>query len=93
MNKGEPWVHLWHQKYARGWAKLSLIRWDQNNLGSPIWQATNANQHLVKDYSFWEVGNGEEADFFRDSWQQMPKLQEEIEMPELQANLVRNGVL
>lgn len=72
---------------------MSLIRWDQNNPGSPIWQATNANKHLVKDYNFWEVGNGEEVDFFRDSWQQMPKLQEEIEIPELQANLVRNGIL
>lgn len=82
-NKGEPWTHLWHHKYASGWAKSSLIRWDQSNTGFAIWQAANANKHLVKDYSFWEVGNGEEADFFRDSWQQMPKIHEEIEMPEL----------
>lgn len=89
----EPWTHLCHQKYANGWAKSSLIHWDQNNPSSPIWQVVNANKHMFKDYSFWEVGNGEEAEFLRDSWQQIPKLQEEIEMPELQANLVRNGVL
>ena len=27
-NKGEPWTHLWHHKYASGWAKSRLIRWD-----------------------------------------------------------------
>ena len=67
-NKGEPWAHVWQQKYAWGWDKQRLIRSDQSYSGSPIWQAVNSNRKLVKDDSFWEVGNGEEADFFRDSW-------------------------
>lgn len=67
-NKGEPWAHLWHKKYAKGWARLGLICWDQNYLGSSIWQEANANRQMVKEHSLWEVGNGEEANFFRDSW-------------------------
>lgn len=88
-NKGEPWSHVWHYKYAKEWARQCLIQWDQSYLVSSIWQAANANRKLVKEHSFWEVGNGEEADFFRDSWQQMPKLQEEIKALDLQRNLVR----
>lgn len=83
INKGEPSTHLWDQKYAKGWARSSLICWDQNYRGSLIWKATNANKQLVKDHSFWEFGNGEEADFFTDLWQHMLKIQDEIELPEL----------
>lgn len=91
-NKGEPWAQLWHQKYCKEWKNVSLICWDENNPGSPIWKALNANRSLVKDYSFWEVGNGEGANFFRDSWYEMPKLQDKITMSALQETLGRNGI-
>lgn len=48
---------------------------------------------MVIEHSFWEVGDGEEVDFFQDSWQQMQKIQEEIELPVLQENLARSGHL
>ena len=53
----------------------------------------SVNKHLVRDHSLWEIGNGEEVDFFRDSWQQLPKIQEEVDLPTLQANLARVGVI
>ena len=37
----------------------------------------NANKQLLKDHSFKKIGKGEEVDFFRNSWQQLPKLLEE----------------
>jgi hypothetical protein len=38
-------------------------------MGTPIWQVANANKNLVKDHRLLEIRNGEEAEFFRDSWQ------------------------
>ena len=76
INKGEPWANFWHQKYARGWLSKKMIRLDQNIPRSPIWQAANVNRHLIIEHIFWNIGDGKEANFFRDSWQQMPKIQE-----------------
>jgi hypothetical protein len=73
----EPWVKFWHNKYARGMPKQQLIRIEVASTGSPIWSATNANRNLIQSHNFWDVGNGEEAYFFRDSWQQLPKIQDE----------------
>lgn len=53
----------------------------------------NTNKQLVKDQRFWEIRNGEEADFFRDSWQQLPKIQDEVALPHLQALLEREGLI
>ena len=90
-HKGEPWARFWNHKYARGWSSQNLIRFDQETTGSSIWLVTNANKQLVKDHSFWEIDNGEEVDFFRDSWQQLPKIQEEGDLPILQVHLKREG--
>lgn len=89
-NKQEPWVTLWHQKYAQGWPNQNLIHFDQEITGSPIWQVANANKRLVKMHSFQEIGNGEEVDFFRDSWKQL--IQEEVDLPNMQAQLEREGL-
>lgn len=72
--KGEPWARFWHQKYAKGWSCKKLIRLDQDIPGFPIWQVASGNKHLVKEHSFWKIGNGEEAYFFRDLRQQLPKI-------------------
>lgn len=45
----------------------------------------------MKDHSFWEIGNGEEVDLFKDSWKQLLKLQEEGELSILQVHLEREG--
>lgn len=73
----EPWASFWHLKYAMGCTSENLIEFDHEIIGSLIWQAANAKRHLVKDHRFWEIGNGEEADFFKDSWQQLQKLKGE----------------
>ena len=70
-----------------------MIHLDQDILGSPIWHAASANKHLIKDHSLWEIDNRANADFFRDYWQQLPKIKEEVELPILHANLTREGVL
>lgn len=56
-------------------SKRSLIRYEGQCTGSLIWRATNTNKSLIQNHSFWEIGNGEEAYFFKDSWQQLPKFQ------------------
>lgn len=91
IHMGKTWANFWNLKYARGRTSQNLIWFDHDAIGSPIWQAANANRHLVKDHSFWKIGNGEEADFFRDSWQQLPKLQGVGDPLILQVQLERGG--
>lgn len=69
-----------------------MIRYDESLVGSPIWQASNANQNIIKAHSFLEIGNGEESDFFRDSWQRLPNLQGEGNPFQLQERIEREGL-
>ena len=71
----EPWAKVWHHKYAQGIPKRNLIRYEGQCAGSPIWRAANANRSLIQNHSFWEIGNGEDAYFFKDACQQLPKFQ------------------
>ena len=93
MHKGEPWAKFWQQKYANGWSSKNLIHLNQDIQGSTIWQAANANRQLVREHSFWEIGNGEEVNLFRYSWKQSPKIQEEVILPILQDKLIRGGII
>ena len=52
----------------------------------------NANRNLIKAHNFGEIGNGEEADFFRDAWQQLPNLQGEGNPSQLQGRMEREGL-
>ena len=56
-------------------SKQHLIRYEAQCTGSPIWLVANANRNLIQNHSFWDIVNGEEAYFFKDSWQQMRKIQ------------------
>ena len=56
--------------------KQQLIRYEAQSIGSPIWNATNAYQNLIQNHSFRDISNGEDAYFFKDSWQQLSKLQD-----------------
>lgn len=58
-HKGEPWAKFWHHKYAQGMLKLTLIRYEGQCTGSPIWRATNANRSLIQNHSFWKIGKME----------------------------------
>jgi hypothetical protein len=42
--------------------------------GSNIWNTAWRNRPLVQQHAFWEVRNGESALFWKDSWQQLPPL-------------------
>ena len=61
----EPWAQLWYMKYAPGWEKQSLIRYAEETPGSHIWMAAKKNRLLVQQHSFWEIGNGQLAYFFK----------------------------
>lgn len=47
-------------------------------MGSLIWNSTKQNRNLIQHHNFWEVKNGNTARFWEDSWQQMPKLKDQI---------------
>jgi hypothetical protein len=71
------WAKLWRKKYASNTAENNLIRWNGDNTGSLIWTTAKQNRQIVTQHAFWEIGNGETALFWQDSWQQMPALNDE----------------
>lgn len=68
-HREEPWAKVWHHKYAQGIPKRKLIRYEGQCARSPIWRVANANRSLIQNNIFWEIGNGEDAYFFKDAWQ------------------------
>ena len=61
-------------KYARDRPKSSLIRFNENPNGSPIWSKAAAGRSIVQKHSFWEIRSGNLAKFWDDAWNQLPIL-------------------
>jgi hypothetical protein len=68
------WARLWRKKYVPNIAEKQLIRWNENTLGSLIWNAAKQIHSLIADHTFWEVQNGRKTSFWYDSWKQWPSL-------------------
>lgn len=68
------WALLWTAKYVGNCPREELIRLSETSNGSIIWNSTKQHKNLIQEHSFWEVKNGDQARFWDDSWQQMPKL-------------------
>lgn len=47
-------------------------------MGSLIWNSAKHHRNLIQQRNFWEVKNGNTERFWEDSWQQMPKLKDQI---------------
>ena len=65
-------------KYARNYPAEELIRISEVSMGSLIWNSAKQHRNLIQQNSFWEVKNGNTERFWEDSWQQMPKLKDQI---------------
>jgi hypothetical protein len=71
----ELWARLWKQKYTPHLQQEQLIRLDDQIQGSNIWNVAWRNRPLIQKHAFWEVRNGQCAQFWTDAWQQHPPLQ------------------
>jgi hypothetical protein len=76
-NPRDLWAKLWRKKYAPNTVENNLIRWNGDNTGSLIWTTAKQNRQIITQHTFWEIGNGETALFWLDSWQQWPALNAE----------------
>ena len=72
--------------------KTTLVCYEGQCTGSPVWRAANANRSIIQNHSFWEIGNGEEEYFFKDSWQQLPKFQLEENQEQWLNQLENEGI-
>ena len=73
-----PWASLWTSMYASHCPVEERIRISEVSMGSLIWNSAKQHRSLIQQHSFWEVKNGENAKFWADSWQQMPKVKEQF---------------
>ena len=88
----EIWAKLWRKKYTPGMPENRLIRWNGDDQGSLIWTAAKQNRQLITQHAFWEIGNGETALFWTDSWQQWPALEQEEWAPDISAQAMQAGL-
>jgi len=84
-NGDTPWARLWHRKYAPTWSPDNLVRFNEKPRGSQIWNAAVEGQKLIQDHAFWEIYQGDRAEFWKDSWNQWPAIQSEVDLPETRA--------
>ena len=83
----KPWDKIWHNKYTPQWPKKLLIRFREKFPNSKIWKLDQENISLIQRHSFWEVRDGNNALFNRDSWQQEPCIASEDDIPMINHNL------
>lgn len=60
-------------KYVRDRPIELLIWFNTKRNGSHIWKKTWVGRLLVQSHCFWEIGNGDDANFWDESWNQFPK--------------------
>ena len=70
----EPWAHLWCSKYGHDRPPSQLIRFNEEQQGSPIWTKAKGGRHLVQQHNFWEIRDGRNVRFWEDSSNQLPRL-------------------
>jgi hypothetical protein len=68
------WARLWRKKYAPNIPERQLIRWNENMLGSLIWNVAKQSHSMIADRALWEVWDGRSTSFWYDSWHQWPSL-------------------
>jgi hypothetical protein len=88
----ELWAKLWRKKYTPGLPENRLIRWNGDDQGSLIWTAAKQNRQLITQHAFWEIGNGETALFWKDSWHQWPALEDEEWAPDICTQATQAGL-
>eukprot|EP00253_Pinus_taeda_P009178 PITA_09178 len=69
-----PWARLWQEKYAPGSQWSDLIRINTTTPGSLTWNAAKLHSDFIQEHSFWEIHSGTTTRFWKDSWQQLPKI-------------------
>jgi len=71
-----PWASLWTSKYANNCPMEERIRMTEMSTGSVIWNSAIQHRNLIQAHCFWEIKNGSSARFWKDSWQQLPKIKD-----------------
>ena len=87
----EPWVKIWHIKYARDRHKTQLIRYNMSHLGSLIWQKALAGRQIIQEHSFWEIKARNLSHFWDDSWNQLPRLGNDPRWQHIRAEGMEEG--
>jgi hypothetical protein len=91
QHPNELWAQLWKQNYAPNVQHDQLIRLNEQKQGSNIWITAWNNRSLIQQHAFWEIKNGESARFWKDSWQQLPPLDEVENLQLLKPHLLQRG--
>ena len=56
----------------------NILRFNKGKQGSHIWNYSYLNRGIIQYHIFWDIRGGQEANFWDDSWQQMPKIISQI---------------
>ena len=74
QERDRKWAKIIYNKYLNPSDKTSLFRINSPPKGSTGWNFMLNNHSLVSKYLTWDLGNGEEALFWEDSWNGNPPL-------------------
>ena len=63
----KPWEIIWTANYANHKPQEELIRFTPTEKGSLIWNVVKQHYLLIQQHSFWEIRDGNTAQFWNDS--------------------------
>jgi hypothetical protein len=49
------WAHLWNQKYTPHLVEKHLVIWNEQKIGSLMWNASKQHNVFIAEHTFWEV--------------------------------------
>lgn len=59
------------------------LRSQSEKKGYAIWNLVRSNRDLIREYSFWEIREGDKANLWNEAWQQRGKLRQQPKIQEI----------
>ncbi|XP_059066510.1 uncharacterized protein LOC131857802 [Cryptomeria japonica] len=73
------WSRLFQKKYLDSEDTNRILTVANTERGSAMWNFLWDCKHIITDHILWQIGNGNTALFWRDSWDGFPALSESFE--------------
>ena len=70
----QKWARILYNKYLNANDPLSIFRMKSLPKGSDSWNFIAKSRYLITKYLTWDIGNGQDALFWEDSWDGLPPL-------------------
>ena len=85
--RDQKWAKILYNKYLNADDPISIFRIKNLPKGSETWNFISNCRHLISNYLTWDVGKGDNAFFWEDSWDGLPPIVNSLTIGNLKLKL------